>query len=259
MSKRQKAKQRLEQAEENLVQIEKELGEAIARYEKADSGIDARRDRLENPSDGDMTPARREQLKEDIRKLVADREQAERQKERLRPRRKRAARRVRHWRRVVRNFFKPKVIDLELWKTAVRPLARQTTLNGTVGHYTGGPWARDLEDAIRLWRVYDSQHKGQGWACLGYPWGVAPDGTVVLLRGRQWVGAHTLNCNTGWDGCSVHGTTGDTWTRLQKRGFRWALKKFGTIDKPVKGHRQMPGQATACPGSFEAGYNAKGK
>lgn len=238
-------------------EAEDALASKLAELEEVQDRISKKRERKE---DWDRDSRRFQELSDDIEELVRRRKRLKARIEKLEGLVKKYSRKAKRAARRLRNRFKPKVIDLALWRTAQGPLARQGSLNGTVGHYTAGPLDDDGDDeAISLWRAYDRAHKAQGWSCLGYPWGVTRDGTIVLLRGRQYVGAHTLGHNTGWDGCSVHGTTGDTWTKPQLRAFRYALKKFGTIDKPVYGHREMPGQSTACPGNFLAGYKKKGR
>ncbi len=92
---------------------------------------------------------------------------------------------------------------------------------------------------------------------IGYHIGLGPEGGIYLLRPLRYSGAHTLGYNTGFVGLSVHGTTGDTWTGPQLRALRSALSRFGLQNKPVYGHNDK--NATACPGSFKAGYVSKGR
>lgn len=250
-------RERRDRARESLDHLTESLAERVAELEAIEEKIARKTQARETHEDDDE---RRAELHEQIRKLVDDRRTARDQVGELEGRVRRTRKRVKRIARQLRNRVSPKVVDLGFDRTAVRPLARQTTLGTVVGHYTAGPLDDDGDDeSFALWRAYDRAHKAQGWACLGYNIGVTRLGTVVRLRGIEWVGAHTLNWNTGHPGISVHGTTGHTWTKAQLRGLRHALKHYGLKDKAVIGHREAPGQSTACPGSFLAGYKAKGK
>lgn len=236
--------------------INADLASLIAEKEKADETIAAKRDRL----DDDPTSARRDELKKEIDKLLVVRKEAKARIHELRPRLEKAQRRLKKIARKLRNLASPKFVDLHFDRTAVRGLVRQSSISGSVGHYTAGPTDDDDDEAFELWRRYDAAHKAQGWSCLGYNVGVTRDGTIVRLRGVEYVGAHTLNYNTGRVGISVHGTTGDTWAGVvQRRALRKLLKKYGLTSKPLIGHWQAPGQSTACPGDFLKGYTSKGK
>jgi hypothetical protein len=174
---------------------------------------------------------------------------------RLEGRAEKLARRVRRLARKARNRARPPVIDLQL--RPVEAMADQPNRIGSVGHYTAGVDAEDDEQAVRLWRGVDAQHKAQSWSMIGYHIGLGPDGGIYLLRPIGKVGAHTAGANTGRTGFSVHGTTGDTWTKPQLRALRYALKKYGLQDLPVWGHNDL--NATACPGAFKPGYTSKGR
>lgn len=239
--------------EARQTKLRDELAELIAEKDHLEEKIGKKREARE---DHDADSARYAELDEQIKELVVDYGETREAIGRRRSRLEKTGRRLRRIARRLRNRVKPKVVDLGL-----RPSngTRQTVLRGTVGHYTAGPVDDDDAEAFALWRSIDRYHRSMGWIAIGYPWGVTRDGTIAILRGRDLVGAHTLNHNTGWDGCSVHGTTGHTWTEPQRRAFRAALKKWGTIDKPVFGHKEMPGQSTACPGSFLTGYKTKGR
>ena len=238
-----------------ITQIEAEIADCVAAKEKADEVIAAKRDRKEATE----SEVRRGELKAEIAKLLIVRKEAKARLHEIRPRLEKAQRRVKKIARILRNLASPKVVDLAFDKTAVRGLVRQGTIYGSVGHYTAGPLDDNDDEAFELWRRYDAAHKAQGWSCLGYNVGVTRSGTIVRLRGIEYVGAHTLNYNTGRVGISVHGTTGDTWTFPQRRALRKFLKKYGLLSKPLIGHWQAPGQSTACPGDFLKGYTSKGK
>lgn len=245
----------LRELRKRLDRTDRLIAEKVAEKERTEEIIAMKRAvRDKEPTDRDR------ELTAMIQKLIVERKDLKRRLDKARPRREKLQRWIKRTARKLRNSISPKVVDLGFDRGAVRGLERQGTVYGSVGHYTAGPLDDDGDDeAFELWRRYDAAHKAQGWSCLGYNIGVTRDGTVVRLRGVEYVGAHTLNYNTGRVGISVHGTTGDTWTTAQKRGLRKALKKWGLQNKPVIGHWEAPGQSTACPGAFLAGYHSKGR
>jgi hypothetical protein len=250
---------RLESVESKLDDVTTRLAEAVAELEHVEEDIAQKRENRNDPKNAD-NERRRQELHRQIAELGVERRMLIAQREHLSPWSRTLRKRARKLRRRLRNLVRPKVIDLGFDRGAVRGLVAQGTVYGSVGHYTAGPLDDDGDDeAVALWQAYDRAHKGQGWSCLGYNIGISRAGTIYRLRGVEWVGAHTLNYNTGRIGISVHGTTGDTWTRPQLRALRFALKHYGLIDKPVIGHHEAPGQSTACPGSFLAGYHSKGR
>ena len=239
----------------NLGRIDDNLAALIVEKEALGESIADKRERKE-----EANPKRQVELRESISSLLATRKDVKARIHELRPRREKVARKLKRTARKLRNLASPKVVDLAFDRTAVRGLTPMGPVYGSVGHYTAGPLDDDGDDeAFELWRRYDAAHKAQGWTALGYNIGVTRDGTIVRLRGIEYVGAHTLGFNSGRVGISVHGTTGDTPTSAQRRALQVALKKYGLQDKPVIGHWQAPGQSTACPGSFLEMYVSKGK
>lgn len=244
----------LQKIRARLERVENSIADAVARKEKVEGALAEKREKRDEP------PTHRDdEITERIQALAIERRQLIAKLQRLRPRRQRLQRWAKRKARKLRNSISPKVVDLGFDRTATRGLTRQPHISGSVGHYTAGPIDHSDDEAFDLWRRYDAYHKSLGWTALGYNIGITRDGTVVRLRGPEYIGAHTANYNTGQVGISVHGTTGDTWTRLQRRGLRKALRKWKLNDKPVIGHREAPGQSTACPGNFLAGYKRKGE
>lgn len=252
-SKAELKKARLRRLRATLHDLDGELADLIFEKERLDDVIAAKRERKEE------TENRRQELKADIFRALTERKKVKAEIHKVRPRTEKIAEKVKKVARQVRNLASPKIVDLAFDRGAVRGLTRQPQINGSVGHYTAGPLDDNDAEAFELWRRYDAAHKAQGWSCLGYNIGITRDGTIVRLRGIEYIGAHTLNFNTAQVGISVHGTTGDTWTAVQRRALRKALKHYGLSGKPVIGHQQAPGQSTACPGSFLRGYITKGK
>lgn len=124
-------------------------------------------------------------------------------------------------------------------------------------HHSAGPRATTKERAQELNRLYQVQHINQGWGDIGYHFSVDDRGRVYRLRPIQYKGAHTAGTNTGNVGIMFHGNfmtaeptdlMKDTLEWLFKGGF-YALSGVSEYDlKYVRGHREWPDQATACPG-----------
>jgi hypothetical protein len=252
-------RERLGNVEDKLGEVTTRIAETVAEIDMVENDIARKRENKNDPKNAD-NERRRKELHAQIIALARERKALRDKRDKLTPWSKKLGKRARRLRRRIRNSFAPKFIDLAFDRTAVRGLTPQPYVNGSVGHYTAGPIDDDGdEEAFALWRAYDQAHKGQGWTALGYNVGITRDGTIVRLRGVEWVGAHTLGYNTGQVGISVHGTTGHTWTRPQLRALRYLLKRYGLTDKPLIGHHEAPGQSTACPGSFLAGFHSKGR
>lgn len=222
----------------------------VGEVDAIEGTIDAKRAR--DPK----TAERREQIEADLKALLAELADVRAREHRARGRLRRTTRRLKKLRRQIRNAARPKVIDLGA-TLDFRPMADQGPIVGTIGHYTAGPTDTSTESALQLWRGVHAQHLALGWAGIGYQLGITRDGDVVKLRPFDVVGSHTLGHNAGQIGLSVHGTTGDTPTRLQRRALRWALKRFDLKRLPATVHKDW--MATGCPGDFEPMYHAKGR
>lgn len=246
---------------QELIREREQIDEAIA-------GHVAARDKIENDLDEQR---QRDPEQQRIKAKV------ERKIDTLNERRKRQNKRIRALRAERGEVSKeikeekaeaPRFVDLNL--SFRSGMATQTALQGIIFHYTAGPTDDDLDDAIALCRQYHGAHLANGWAGEGYALCFTRDGSIIGLRPPRYVGAHTLNKNTGQLGIMAHGTTGDTWTEPQLRTYRWWLEN-GHTDKvpaefripvkpgslPVTGHNDW--MATGCPGSFKEKAKSKGK
>lgn len=238
------AKAELDKLKNRLATNESLLADRLVDIERAEGSVEDKRDR--EPANPGRAAELRGEIAALIREVKADKSRARQ----LRRRHKKLVDAVAAAARKVRNSMRPKVITLDL---SFRPMSPQVyPLKGIIGHYTAGPTDLDTADALRLWRQYHAAHLAQGWSGLGYQVGITRDGTIVKLRPMSVVGSHTLGNNTSQIGFSAHGTTGDTWTRLQKRAYKAARKRLKLDHLPVTVHSDW--MATACPGSFEAGY-----
>lgn len=223
-----------------------------AAIEKAVELDKLERDRAKLKERDPKTEATIEKVEKALRQNHADIAETRKREDALDSAADRLTKRIRRLTREIRAMVKPKITDLHMAGacTSMGPI------KACVGHYTAGPIARTDEEAVRLWWGVRAQHMAQGWANIGYHIGLGPEGGIYLLRPRGCVGAHTLGFNTGYIGFSVHGTTGDTWTKAQLRAYRYALKHFGYSSLRVYGHNDL--NPTACPGSFKQGYITHG-
>lgn len=248
------ARKRRDEARKLREQLDDEIAERVAEIERLENGIEGRRKDKDETDD----PERRAALKAEIAERIKRRKRLKAEIHELRPRREKAARAVKRWARKLRNLASPKIYDLNIAAGAVRPLSPMGAITLAIGHYTAGPLADDREEAIELWRRYDAYHKSIGWACLGYNVGVDPEGGIAILRGPQYTGAHTLDFNSNHLGISAHGTTGDRLSLAQRRALRKIRSKW-CKGRSCIGHREAPGQSTACPGEMLGQYKSWGK
>lgn len=141
------------------------------------------------------------------------------------------------------------------------PYARQPGITTVVYHHGGDEGKPRMTDSamaatVRSWQGF---HMGpfRQWTDIGYH--LLMDGRGELWQGRPtWaVGAHVLQQNTGRLGlCYVQDGREHGFTKGQeettRKLFKWKHNKmaFPSLeDVSVLGHREVPGQATECPGA----------
>lgn len=122
-----------------------------------------------------------------------------------------------------------------------------------VVHHTAGKAPVTLSAAKREMRSIQRQHMdANGWSDIGYNFVIDRWGRAWEGRGYYAIGAHTLRQNSGTIGISFMGNYEEK--KLTKRQIqayyklRARMADKGIKPSKVKGHRQMPRQATACPG-----------
>jgi hypothetical protein len=122
-----------------------------------------------------------------------------------------------------------------------------------VVHHTVGGAPVTAIGAKREMRNIQRMHmEAHGWSDIGYNLVIDRWGRIWEGRGLHRVGAHTLNHNTGTIGVSFMGNYEKL--ELNERQYRAfqdvkaILKRHDIHITSIKGHKQMPGQATACPG-----------
>lgn len=121
-----------------------------------------------------------------------------------------------------------------------------------VVHHTAG--FRPLTQLAEIAEMQSIQHQHQamGWSDVGYNYVIMPSGRVYEGRGYNIVGAHTADNNTRSIGVTFAGNYEVVKpSRAQLRAYKQLvrlLRRNGAVIRRVRGHQQMPNQATACPG-----------
>jgi hypothetical protein len=113
--------------------------------------------------------------------------------------------------------------------------------------------------AARVWRGYQDWHRrGNGWADIGYSFGVARDPDpekAHILVGRGWgrVGAHTSGHNSDLGVCFVgSGGSGVNLTPGVKRAFDYLRRARFSGPRKAYGHRDTSN--STCPGDALYGW-----
>lgn len=86
---------------------------------------------------------------------------------------------------------------------------------------------------------------GRGWSDIGYHYIIFATGNVYCGRDYNRTGAHAYNANHTLGICHVMGP-GDEPTPVMLESSKNIRDMHGI--KRYRGHRQVPGNATACPG-----------
>jgi hypothetical protein len=103
-----------------------------------------------------------------------------------------------------------------------------------------------VEMEKRIMRQFQDYHMdGHGWSDLGYHEVIFASGNVYLGRPLDAYGAHCLNANDRIGFCLVM-TEGDVPTQRMLGSLEDRVEEHAVSD--AFGHRQIPGNATACPG-----------
>ncbi len=131
------------------------------------------------------------------------------------------------------------------------------------GHYAASPRAPDAARLVELVRVWHGMHPGG----IAYEAIVADDGTIVLGNPMARKSAAVAANNTGMVSICCPGTTGDRIDPRQARSIAWLLDNWHTTKIPRahrlprkargldwRGHKEHPGQSTACPGAMLPDY-----
>lgn len=144
------------------------------------------------------------------------------------------------------------------------PLGTLTKVTFHHGGPVGAP--RDTKaEAISTWQAWQRYHMDtNGWVDIGYHLGMDALGRLYEGRDRRHIGAHVGGWNTGNLGINfmqdgrffeLTGEQKDTVRVLFEDGIpRWGIPPFKTLvtdprsNYGVYTHRELPRQATVCPG-----------
>jgi len=126
----------------------------------------------------------------------------------------------------------------------------QWSLKAGVQHHTAMPTLpakATVEEEKERMRALQQIHFNNGWTDIGYALVVFPSGRIYEGRPARFVGAHTLNHNTGYAGWALDGNyETNKPTKAGLRGCRRAREILGVADKPLYGHHEL--NPTSCPG-----------
>jgi N-acetylmuramoyl-L-alanine amidase len=123
-------------------------------------------------------------------------------------------------------------------------------------HYSASSWGNAKE--------IDRWHKARGWRCIGYHFVIlngyptsmgdfVPDLDGAIERGRpiSEIGAHVANQNANSIGiCMIGGAVTPAQRATALKLCKELMDEYPTIDR-ILGHKEAPGAATECPGSFD--------
>jgi hypothetical protein len=123
-------------------------------------------------------------------------------------------------------------------------------------HHTVTPINDNLSPAARIQQIQAYHIDTNGWCDIGYHFIVSQDGQIWQVEDETRVAAHVGNHNTGNVGVALLGDfTNAEPSQAQLDGAaritQWVAGTYGiaTDTAHVKGHRDWPGAATACPGN----------
>ncbi len=131
-------------------------------------------------------------------------------------------------------------------------------------HHTAAPSTDGSDPAIRMRQMQAYHIDSNGWCDLGYHFVTSQSGRIYQGRNHEGrVGAHTGNTNTGNVGISMIGnfevqTLGSAQRDATVRITKWVTNTYGiAVNRTrIKGHKEWPGQSTACPGrNFMSQFN----
>lgn len=164
---------------------------------------------------------------------------------------------------------KPRIITAEAINLTFQNVfgTKGTVFRGA-GHYTAGHRCSDATALIAEARADHQFHKSKGWGGLSYEVMVADDGTILLGNPMWRKGAAVASNNTGMVNICCPGTTGDNITEKQRASIEWLFDNWHTKAIPSahrlpkragllswRGHKEWPGQSTACPGNMTDDYH----
>lgn len=124
-------------------------------------------------------------------------------------------------------------------------------------HHTAGPVDDGPDPAARMRQIQAYHIDNNGWCDIGYHFVVSQSGLIFQGRSdERRPGAHVANQNHGNVGISLIGNfqnqqVGEAQMAATARIVGWVHRTYDiALDRSrVRGHREWPGQGTACPGN----------
>lgn len=147
----------------------------------------------------------------------------------------------------------PDIVPIEVWggTPAGRPIMRLPAVAVWVHHSVTVP----TDDPFADFRTIDRIHR-QTLGGVAYSYLIHPNGTIGEGQGTN-IGAHTADWNDRSFGVCFVGNYTDVEPSVESiRSFRWLRDDLAarTLVQPgiypTGGHRDAPGNATACPGNL---------
>lgn len=115
---------------------------------------------------------------------------------------------------------------------------------GIVEHHAAA--SRCSADDIHRW------HLDNGWAGIGYHAFINKKGEIYRGRPVGMLGAHAMGATQYLGICYEGNFEREQMPAVQQEAGTWLTKRWRRIfelpKSAVKGHRDMPGNSTACPG-----------
>ena len=138
---------------------------------------------------------------------------------------------------------------------------RSLVVGWTQHHTTGDTLGND--DTVRWWYNIWRWHTGNnGWADIGYAYGVDKYGNVLVGRGRYRQLAHASGYNTTWLGVAYLGTGRQGHVtdegKLALLGLRDWLRGDGGMTNMSRVNRHRDIGSTSCPGPYLSQWIAEG-
>ncbi|MBN2362240.1 MAG: N-acetylmuramoyl-L-alanine amidase [Deltaproteobacteria bacterium] len=158
------------------------------------------------------------------------------------------------------------VLSRSAWGArATRCTSLNTTKTKIAVHHTVTPTTYNGSYEARLRQIQAYHMDSRGYCDVGYHFFATADGRMWEAREAKYLGAHVLNNNTNTAGvtfvgcfhssdCSSMQPNNPPEVMINGGGKLIGLvaRRYGIAvsSSTVMGHRDFPGQSTACPGSF---------
>jgi len=115
-------------------------------------------------------------------------------------------------------------------------------------HHSASARDTTTRNMIRSW------HKAKGWKDIGYHFVIEGDGSILLGRPLNKMGAHAKGANRDSIGICLTGDNtkpGQKWNAAQRKACRQLVTALRLVmpHLTVHGHREVGTTVTTCPGT----------